>query len=97
MMFNINDCVKVKLTDFGRKVHREEFDNLMQRLPPHASLQYRAPREDADGWSEWQLWILMETFGRYCTLGGPEPFETTIIIPDKPDQPITIANALATG
>jgi hypothetical protein len=52
MIFNINDRVKVKLTLYGRsKLFENEF--------------YFLPEEDEDGWSEWQLWVLMEQLGKY--------------------------------
>ena len=72
--FNVNDHVRVKLTDYGRELLRQQDEAFFAKtgvslLPQH---------EDADGWSTWQLWTLMERLGAYCRLGGPEPFETTI-------------------
>lgn len=65
MLFNINDYVRVKLTDHGRDVH---YRNHMRMLEGHTlkvqrSMPYRAPKEDDNGWSEWQLWRLMQEFG----------------------------------
>jgi hypothetical protein len=73
---NINDWVSVKLNDIGRDRHRADFDRWtanLQRKP-----EYRAPKEDAEGWSKWQLWHLMEIFGPLINLGAIPPFETTI-------------------
>lgn len=78
--FNINDAVRVKLTDFGRGIHKQQFDDLANRFPS-VQYSYTPPKEDKDGWSEWQGWVLMETFGEHIGLGGPNPFETTIQIP----------------
>lgn len=66
--FNVNDHVRVKLTDVGRR---------------HLTLPVNQPRtvtEDADGWSRWQLWDLMHTFGEVVYMGGAVPFDTDIEI-----------------
>lgn len=78
MKFNINDCVRVKLTQVGRDIleqhHREMCASLSDYLP------YIPKEEDAEGWSSWQLWILMRNFGG-LTMGGMDlPFETEIEI-----------------
>ena len=78
--YNINETVRVKLTDFGRKIHKQKFDDFIDRYPLSRSY-YTPPLEDKDGWSEWQGWVLMETFGEYLVMGGGNPFETTIQIP----------------
>ena len=84
LRFNINETVHVRLTDRGRAIHRQEFDDLSTQFP-NCGLTYSPPREDADGWSEWQLWHLMEMFGPHIHLGGEQPFETNIVIPDLPE------------
>lgn len=72
MRFNINNSVRVKLTDTGRHHNRQEHPRSAPFL-----------KEDADGWSRWQLWDLMHTFGSLLSLGaGRLPFETEIEIPE---------------
>jgi hypothetical protein len=80
MRFNVNDRVRVRLNDKGRAIHRGQFDD-MKRCFPRLSIPYTPPKEDADGWSEWQLWVLMEIFGQHMNTGFDPPFETTIEIP----------------
>ena len=79
MEFNINDTVRVKLTDHGREVHASDrasfYLALGIEIPP-----YTPPKEDAEGWSEWQLWVLMEAFGPHTHLGSKNCFETTITL-----------------
>ncbi len=75
--FNINDTVRVKLTDHGRATHamRHVIFNLTNKL----DLEYVKPVEDAEGWSEWQLWVLMRAFGQDLFMGNLQPpFETGI-------------------
>lgn len=62
MKFNINNFVKVKLTETGRKELFKQHKELRKRfheLPPYELL----PKEDSEGWSSWQLWTLMLYFG----------------------------------
>ena len=67
MKFDINDEVKIRLTDYGRKILK--------------SKKYLALiNEDKNGWSEWQLWLLMDIFGGYL-FKSEIPFEATIDIP----------------
>lgn len=66
MMFNINDNVYVRLTARGRSILLEN----AQPVPASAS--------NADGYTRWQLWDLMQTFGKYLFNGSIVPFETDI-------------------
>jgi len=77
MEFNTNHNVRVRLTDHGRMVHRKSHDDMFG-----GNFPYELPKEDADGWSEWQLWDLMSQFGEHIHMIGPIPFETTIRIGD---------------
>lgn len=67
MKFNISHIVRVKLTERGRRI-------LAEMTFPHAV------EEDSEGFSEWQLWVLMETFGPHIHLGSDLCFETEIDI-----------------
>jgi len=82
MRFNINDHIRVRLTSYGRKVHRDNFEAFRAGMPSaaRARFNYSAPEEDADGWSTWQMWDLMREFGGHVSLGRC-PFETEIEIP----------------
>ena len=87
MKFNINNSVKVKLTDFGRKVHRENMNRIFEFVPQYRTDKYYnrhyKPKEDSAGWSTWQMWDLMSNFGHCIRLGGEVPFETEIEILDE--------------
>ena len=79
--FNINGYVKVKLTDKGREILKKEHESLVKEfgvsfIGDHPFL----PTEDENGYGEWQLWRLMETFGKHIYMGCDPPFETTIEI-----------------
>jgi hypothetical protein len=76
MDFNINDAVMVKLTPAGHEAAKSHWRQY--------AIEWRAPPEDAEGFSKWQLWDLMQTFGSAISMGLPVPFETTIRIPSPP-------------
>lgn len=83
MPFNINDHVRVRLTKRGRELNRKRYDELMAKWPGKPLYDYTPPKEDEKGWSEWQLWALMEEFGRHMCIGTETPFETEIGIATK--------------
>jgi hypothetical protein len=84
MKFNLNYKVRIKLNDRGREILREQHDELYKIFVERGvkKPEYRPKTEDADGWSEWQLWDVMGTFGAYISLGSLPPFETEIDIPE---------------
>ena len=71
---NMNDTVYIKLNDMGRNILRRNHDSLATISP------YREPREDADGYSKWQLWELFQEFGIEVGIGFEIPFDTNIRI-----------------
>lgn len=86
MDFNINETVLVKLTDHGRSVRARE--HARWTAEAGVKLEYHPPKEDAEGWSSWQLWSLMREFGPHIYMGGPLCFETAIrIVPPQPYEP----------
>ena len=78
MDFNINDKVRVKLNDFGREALARQHIEFWARTGRPAPYDYTPPKEDTEGWSEWQLWALMQDLGHLLQLGSNPPFETTI-------------------
>ncbi len=77
--FNINQKVRIKLTARGHQILEESFQNLCAKVP---NVEFFKPKEDADGWSEWQMWEVMADFGAYISMGTLPPFETEIQIPN---------------
>jgi hypothetical protein len=79
--FNINDCVRVKLTDLGKDVYYHQYDETndyydRQIFKPHY------PAVDKEGYTEFQLWELMKLYGTYCSNDCDLPFETNITLCD---------------
>ena len=88
MIFNVNDHVRVRLTDAGREFHRRRHAQLCGDDP---RFPYTPPKEDG-GWSRWQLHHLMATFGPGISMIGPALFETKIDISDSSDVPASVEN-----
>lgn len=88
MDFNINHKVRVKLTDFGRQTLERQHVKFWADAAPGKHHPFEPRKEDAEGWSEWQLWCLMKDLGSYCINGGRLPFETGIqIVESAPQAP----------
>lgn len=74
---NLNQTVRVQLTQFGRDHHRKKMRDLYAGVPGYT---YTAPPEH-DGWSSWQLWELMSRFGDVMYHGAVEqPFAMTVFV-----------------
>lgn len=78
--FNINDYVKVKLTQKGKYLYAHQYDEMNKHILKSGGtpltpieLQY-----DSDGYTEFQLWHLMGIFGEHLFNGCDVPFETII-------------------
>lgn len=66
--YNINDKVRVRLTDVGRQIYREEC-NALRRAVPSYNVSGSVP-EDSEGWSTWTMWELMRLFGTQMYMGN---------------------------
>lgn len=90
MDFNVNHSVFVRLTDEGRRLHRKASDDhnafVASASPSFIGYAYIKPEEDLDGWSKWQLWELMASFGEHMYNGCRPPFELNIRIPEDGEE-----------
>jgi hypothetical protein len=70
MKTNINNNIRIKSTDYGKRIiNQQQFPYLYE--------------EDDEGWSDWQLWVVMFTFGKHMYNGAVLPFETEIEVLEK--------------
>ena len=84
--FNINETVKVRLTEFGKQMLEKDHIEFWSAQGAGGMLDkfpYEPPKEDEDGYVKFQLWSLMYQLGRYCNLGSVLPFDTVILIDEK--------------
>lgn len=76
MLFNVNNVVRVKLNAFGRRILEVKYEELYKRL----GKIYTLSKEDENGYTKFQMWDFMNTFGEYCQLGRELPFDPEIEI-----------------
>lgn len=80
--FNLNWSVKVKVTELGYKQwldHENRFCEFSAQIE-EKELKHLKEREDEDGYVTFQLWVLMEIFGRHMGMGFKNPIDTNIIL-----------------
>jgi hypothetical protein len=75
--FNVNNYIKVRLTERGRAILRDNYARMYQGYLSE-KYPYQPPEEDGDGWSRWQAWHFMASFGPYMGCGSDLPAETEI-------------------
>lgn len=79
---NINETVKVKLTDVGIGILKEQHDELDRKIKANnrKGLGEFKLQLDDEGYTRFQLWSFMNAFGEYMTLGSEMPFDSEVII-----------------
>jgi len=81
--FNINETVKVRLTEFGKGLHKKQWEDFWNSHGKLDKFPYEPPKEDENGYCEFQMWDLMEKFGNHCGLCKELAFETVILIDEE--------------
>ena len=80
--FNINDYVKVKLTEKGKYIYYHQYDeinaDILKTCGKPLDLTPIELKYDDEGYVKFQMWHLMEIFGKHLGNGLDIPFETTI-------------------
>ena len=76
--FNINEHVWVKLTPRGRAIYKANHEAFRRNYPDLGPVP--EIKENEDGFSQWQLWVLMSEFGDHISMGKEQPFETGILL-----------------
>lgn len=78
---NINEWVKVKLTDFGMSILKQRHDELNHSIHEIGGKGFGEfdPRLDEEGYRRFQMWSLIETFGPHMNQTMQSPFEDNII------------------
>lgn len=76
---NLNETVKVKLTDWGKVIYYRRFDSLNEFVERQIC-KSRLPKEDEDGYTEFQLWDFINMYGQYISMGAPNVIEPLEIV-----------------
>lgn len=75
---NMNEWVKVKLTDYGIEVLKKQHKELQRILKTNR--EFTPPETDDGGYVKFQLWDLFERFGSHVGLCKAKCFEFEILI-----------------
>ena len=73
---NLNYYIKVKLTEHGKEVHREYWEDICR----DCGHEYHYPEVDSDGYSCFQMHEFMHTFGSEMTMAAELVCETNVLI-----------------
>ena len=74
---NLNDIVKVKLTDLGKEIYYHRYDALNKYLEKIGAKPFEPhfPKEDEEGKTKFQLWEFMELYGSCMGMAKPNVIE----------------------
>lgn len=77
MKINLNDFVKVTLTDLGKDIYYHQFDKVNEVIKKRGGtpITPHMPKVDAEGKTVFQLWQFMELYGEYMGLAKPNVIE----------------------
>lgn len=84
---NLNDFVKVKLTDYGKEIYYHRFDELGKCLGKEDWAYF--PKEDEEGKSKFQLWDFIQLYGNYIGMARPnviEPLDIEFEVKEEAEQ-----------
>lgn len=76
---NLNEWVKVKLTDYGKDIYYHRYDEL-NRLVGREICEPHFPTIDEEGYTKFQLWDFIELYGKYIGWGKKNAIEPLEII-----------------
>lgn len=77
MTINMNDKIKVKLTQKGVNILKNKHEESRKLCPILSEFELKL---DKNGYYEDTLWHLFRDFGEYIMMGCDFPFETNITI-----------------
>ena len=70
---NLNEYIKVKLTDKGKEIYRNYWYDIDDEYVPTLNV-------DEGGYCKFQLWDFMRIFGEHFRMGGGLPCEINVKI-----------------
>ena len=76
---NLNEPIKVKLTDWGKEIYYHQYDRTNQ-IAGREICKPRFPKEDENGYTEFQLWHFMELYGKHMGMTLPNIIEPLEIV-----------------
>lgn len=79
MKINLNELVKVKLTDLGKEIFYHRYDKINKAVGREVC-KPRYPTEDENGYTKFQLWDFIQLYGEYIGMTLPNVIEPLEIV-----------------
>ena len=79
---NLNEPIKVKLTDWGKEIYYHQYDRTNQ-IAGREICKPKFPKEDENGYTEFQLWCFMELYGECMGMTLPNVIEPLEIVYER--------------
>lgn len=76
---NLNGPIKVKLTDWGKEIYYHQYDRTNQ-IAGREVCKPNFPKEDENGYTEFQLWCFIELYGMHIGMTLPNVIEPLEIV-----------------
>lgn len=83
MRLNLNDEIKVKLTEHGKDIYYHQYDRLNTAFGREVC-KPKYPKVDENGYTTFQLWCFMELYGVHMGMTLPNVIEPLDIVFDAP-------------
>ena len=83
MRLNLNDNIRVKLTEHGKDIYYHQYDRI-NKLLGREVCKPSYPEVDEDGYTTFQLWCFMELYGVHMGMTLPNVIEPLDIVFDAP-------------
>ena len=79
---NLNELIKVKLTDWGKEIYYHQYDRTNQ-IVGRKVCKPMFPKEDENGYTEFQLWYFIELYGEHMGITLPNVIEPIEIVYER--------------
>lgn len=79
LRINLNEWVKVKLTDLGKEIYYHQYDNI-NKAYGREMLKSSFLSEDEDGYTRFQLWKFIQLYGSHIGMGAPNVIDPLEIV-----------------
>lgn len=79
---NLNEPIKVKLTEWGKEIYYHQYDRINQNAG-RKICEPRFPKEDENGYTEFQLWCFIELYGEYTGMTLPNVIKPLEIVYER--------------
>jgi hypothetical protein len=79
LRINLNEPIKVKLTDWGKEIYYHQYDRANQ-IAGREICKPSFPKEDENGYTEFQLWCFIELYGMHIGMTLPNVIDPLEIV-----------------